>query len=592
MKIKTLTLLIICSFINIGVFAQFGGGSGTEEDPYRLYTSADIYELADSLDLSNTFTGKYFRLMNNIEEPINRLGVKTFDGSFNGGGHSINIDIDVGSGCLFTTIGINGILDSLKIVGNTNNFLALVCYNDGIIRNCISDVKISHPNQISCVHGFCAINNETALIESCVNLANFENAYSQELGRFDIDLMSGICYLNSGTIRKCINKGHCSVKIGEVAGIVNHSGGLVEMCINMGNLSSISTIESESDSYPCGGIIALAFPDLIVRNCINTGDINFTNFRANGGIVSDLDNYASNCLVENCFNSGKIHGYVGVDPEVSGGGIVGCYRSYVDEIYSQNNIVKNCLNISNNGGGNIIADTNMISTLSLSNNYYDKQMGLTKGFVSEDIIGIAEGKLTTQLIGTDPELQAMLGDGWSYAEGRYPIPLGLENDSIALLAATPVYLPYTDQDDYNTIDSVTCHFLLGTENNVEWECSSPTVNLEETEDGLKGVLQTSGYANLIASLGDFHKNIILNIKSVCEPSYKNEEIQKTQAIAYPNPTKDVLYFNQASAYEIYDLQGKLIMKSKKPQNFVNTSKLKSGIYLIKIGGEIMKFVVE
>jgi len=34
------------------------------------------------------------------------------------------------------------------------------------------------------------------------------------------------------------------------------------------------------------------------------------------------------------------------------------------------------------------------------------------------------------------------------------------------------------------------------------------------------------------------------------------------------------------------------MKSKKPQNFVNTSKLKSGIYLIKIGGEIMKFVVE
>ena len=99
-------------------------------------------------------------------------------------------------------------------------------------------------------------------------------------------------------------------------------------------------------------------------------------------------------------------------------------------------------------------------------------------------------------------------------------------------------------------------------------------------------------AYLIASLGGFYKNIFLNIKSVCEPSYKNEEIQKTQAIAYPNPTKDMLYFNQASAYEIYDLQGKLIMKSKKPQNFVNTSKLKSGIYLIKIGGEIMKFVVE
>ena len=66
----------------------------------------------------------------------------------------------------------------------------------------------------------------------------------------------------------------------------------------------------------------------------------------------------------------------------------------------------------------------------------------------------------------------------------------------------------------------------------------------------------------------------------------------SNAQVYPNPTKDILYFNQASAYEIYDLQGKLIMKSKKPQNSVNTSELKSGIYLIKIGGEIMKFVVE
>jgi hypothetical protein len=34
------------------------------------------------------------------------------------------------------------------------------------------------------------------------------------------------------------------------------------------------------------------------------------------------------------------------------------------------------------------------------------------------------------------------------------------------------------------------------------------------------------------------------------------------------------------------------MKNKKPQNFVNTSKLKSGIYLIKVGKEVMKFVVE
>ena len=54
----------------------------------------------------------------------------------------------------------------------------------------------------------------------------------------------------------------------------------------------------------------------------------------------------------------------------------------------------------------------------------------SKEINGEDISGVAEGKLSTQLVGNSPELQAMLGNGWSYAEGRYPIPLSLENDSM------------------------------------------------------------------------------------------------------------------------------------------------------------------
>ncbi|MCK9254262.1 MAG: T9SS type A sorting domain-containing protein [Bacteroidales bacterium] len=592
MKINILTLLIIFSFINIGVFAQFGGGSGTEQDPYRLYTSADIYELADSLDLSNTFTGRYFRLMNNIEEPINRLGVQFFDGSFNGGGHSINIDLEGPIHCVFSGIGINGILDSLKIIGNTDYFLSLVCGNSGIIRNCTCDITVMNPYLTSCLYPICNINAETGLVESCVNLTNFIN---EDIEQEELALIcgAGICYMNYGTIRKCINKGNTRIRHGDFAGLVRENWGLVESCINVGNI-----IVTDSTIYPyqfSGGIVGSAFPYSIVRNCINTGNMVIFSTTVSGGIVGDMFYNAHYSFVENCLNLGEIYGYVDESYEASGGGIVGLYSSglLVDSIeYGVCNNVKNCLNISNNGGGNIIADTSIISALCLSNNYYDKQMGINKGLISEDHIGIAEGKLTTQLIGTSPELQAMLGDGWSYAEGRYPIPLGLENDSMALLAATPIYLPYEDQDNYNTVDSVTCHFTLGTENNVEWTSNPSQIELIQSENELKGVLQTTGFANLSAYLDGFTKNILLNIKSICQPDYKKEEIQKTQITAYPNPTKDILYFNQASAYEIYDLQGKLVMKSNKPQNFVNTAELKPGMYIIKIGEEVIKFEVE
>jgi hypothetical protein len=299
-----------------------------------------------------------------------------------------------------------------------------------------------------------------------------------------------------------------------------------------------------------------------------------------GGIVAE--NTVGS--VENCFNIGNIQG------DSIAGGIVAV---------NNGGVVKNNLSLSKTSKYSIFGDIISNSqqqypdSLMFGNNFYDKQLVPQMPCPQGDIIenNAAKGLLTTDITGF--ALQEILGDSWSYAEGRYPVPKAFENDSVVLLAATPIYLPYTDLDNYNTVDSVTCHFMLGTENNVEWESNLPQIiNLEETEDGLKGVLQSTGNANLIASLGGFYKNIFLNIKSVCEPSYKIEEIQKSQAIVYPNPTKDILYFNQALAYEIYDVQGKLIMKSKKPQNFVNTSKLKSGIYLIKVGEEVMKFVVE
>jgi len=576
-------------------YSQFGGGTGTEEDPYQLYTKEHI----DSMVNQDT-NGKYYVLMNDITDTITDKICSTLAGSFNGKGHNLIVNSGLS---LFTSIMESGRLDSLSVSGIMHNFPPFCNANQGTINFCTNNLNDS--STIS--SGICRVNKLNGKIINCTNNLNFSSGNYLEI--------AGICSLSYGIIQNCINNGNITIQVtsGNFAGISVRGYGKILNCINNGSISQVGM----GESVHIGGITRISMSTLI-QNCINNGDISCKNAHCAGGISGDI----TQVKIVNCVNNGNINGTAinagGIAAWLDRDSIVNCFNSGqvlttslineptgsgIANIQNDSSMVINCLNVGKCSEDGVVGsdeDILAVTNSTIQNNYYDKQMCLKKGFsrienlefICYDSINACEGKLTTQLVGTSPELQALLGDDWSYAEGRYPIPLGLENHPAAQLAATPMYLPYTDQDNYNTVDSVTCHFMLGTKNNVEWECSSPTVNLEETEDGLKGVLQSTGFVNLVASLGNYHKNIILNIKSVCEPNYKNEEIQKTQAIAYPNPTKDMLYFNQASAYEIYDLQGKLIMKSKKPQNFVNTSKLKSGIYLIKIGEEIMKFVVE
>jgi len=242
----------------------------------------------------------------------------------------------------------------------------------------------------------------------------------------------------------------------------------------------------------------------------------------------------------------------------------------------------------NNGGGAII-DTCPESTFSLVHNYYDKQMCLSKGVAGEDIPGSAEGKLTTQLTGTSPELQAMLGDGWSYAEGRYPIPLGLENDSLALVAATPVYLHFDSEEDYNHVDSVSKNFTVTTGVSTgsttvafDWDETNGRVSFSDENVTLLSV----GIENLIVSLGDYSKNVKINIVDI-ETSVPTQTIENG-ITAYPNPAGEFINLNfngiNAERVDVYDITGKLLstdnLSSEQTQIF--TGNLNSGLYFIKV----------
>ncbi|MCL2434932.1 MAG: T9SS type A sorting domain-containing protein [Lentimicrobiaceae bacterium] len=60
---------------------------------------------------------------------------------------------------------------------------------------------------------------------------------------------------------------------------------------------------------------------------------------------------------------------------------------------------------------------------------------------------------------------------------------------------------------------------------------------------------------------------------------------------FPNPTTNYLYFNKEVKFEIMDIQGRVLLRSKKPVQSVNVSHLRAGVYFIKFeGGNVGKFL--
>lgn len=170
---KFLMLFAFVLFANIANSQQFlGGGTGTADDPYKIYTAAQWDEFAEEYFLNDgdrygDFSNIHIRLMNDLigEEKITKILCcstvfeYSFNGFIHGGGHKIDIsDFDfyrfneptneyiISEGCLFNKIGVEGVIDSLEIVGTSKNFISIVNINYGKLHNLICNI-IPEPTQ-------------------------------------------------------------------------------------------------------------------------------------------------------------------------------------------------------------------------------------------------------------------------------------------------------------------------------------------------------------------------------------------------------------------------------------------------------------
>jgi hypothetical protein len=611
---KRIFTLIVGCLLAVLAFAQFGGGSGTESDPYRIYNIEHWNEFTteynDPQSVYGDFSGIHLRLMDDIMDTVrNRLvgllgindGIpygKYFNGHLHGGGHILVLSMPLyavpsyaeSPHSYLERLGEHGIIDSINFRGEIKHkcMKFIIGVNYGRVSHCSMDFDASDylPEDEYC-----------GMFGDNYGIVEYVTNYTQtRMGNY----FFGIGFYNGerGNVSHCINYADLNPKEETVmaAGILcQNYGGVVEFCMNVGNMNNAQ--------YDIAGIL-LDNSDMlnvyydsvdmhwvydtivaVVRNCINLGNLQCveSNYDVKGTLIAQT----AGGIIINCLNAGNANGYITGDGGLENDTLPIGLFDIVNDAMGFRYTVKNCLNIGNTSGVFIDYPGNTFNDNILRNNYYDKQM--CGGFVN-DTVGAIESRLTSQLTGDTPELRAMLGDGWSYAEGRYPIPLGFENDSIALRAATPIFLHAESDDDYEHIDSVASNFTVSTANGTSWTTVAHNVEISGENATLRyvgGETLKTRYSNL------YEKQIRLNIVNV--PVFA-ETIDLQDIDVYPNPVGNTLNITSSetiSEIEIVNVMGQVVYRAEANSNnaVCDVEDLKAGVYIVRIHGKNTESVV-
>ncbi len=218
-------------------------GTGTENDPYQIYTIEDLNNMRTLLD-------KHFILMNNLDfngstydntsakgwEPIGNSD-EPFTGSFKGKGYIIN---------------------NLYINRSSSDYIGLFGYTSG--------ASIDSLGLINC--------NITGAAKTGTLAGSADNA---------------------STISQCFATGELSGTqwVGGFIGYTNNAS-IVSQCY--------STIDVTTTSYPAGGFIGRNDGGSIIKNSYSLGDLSTTAYQKAGGFVGY--NYKSE--IDSCYCSGNV----------------------------------------------------------------------------------------------------------------------------------------------------------------------------------------------------------------------------------------------------------------------------------------------
>lgn len=293
--------------------------SGNEYNNFKDYT----INLYNDFDMGgNTFKG----LGSSTRSSSNMSGT-SFQGTIDGGGHTISNMVIEGTGTTGESIGFIANLDGKDASVTNLNFEGLTINAPqaeqagviGVISNgaSVSNVKVLS-GQISSKEGAGGVVGRVILngnVSNCENHATVTTTGSNTGG-----VVGAAYYTNSSTlitISGCTNYGNISGQSQAIGGVVGLSAANVSNCTNNGTVMGTST--------STGGIIGQQMSAGTISGCVNNGKVVGGSGYGSGGIVGWVRyqisgySYQEVITVENCTNNASVSGTTGV------GGIVGTW---------------------------------------------------------------------------------------------------------------------------------------------------------------------------------------------------------------------------------------------------------------------------
>ena len=236
-----------------------------------------IYNEEDLNQINNS--SQNYILMNDITfENIHEIDLY---GTFEGNGYSIKENkgfTNNNNGCIR-----NLTIETNITITSDKSFGGIAKNNYGTIDSCINKGTITNKGVYS-VAGIVYFNREQGTIKNCKNEAEIECTSGGPR-------IAGIASDNRGIIDNCINNGNITSEGHYIGGIVGENSVTITNCYNRG------TIQSENGSYDIGGICG--YNHASIESCYNMGNIK--GGKRCGGIIG----YNSG-LTKNCYNSAII----------------------------------------------------------------------------------------------------------------------------------------------------------------------------------------------------------------------------------------------------------------------------------------------
>ena len=353
--------------------SSFGGGNGTESNPYLINNAKQLKKLVDDVNGGHNYANTCFKLIVDIEVtadewiPIGNEWIPigsdnyvtiTFNGKFDGNNRTINGTL---KSARYNCFAFFGYLDNYATISNLTIAATVINYgyfSPSIVSAYTGSIVGWSRNQNVLINKCSASGTVTGGDGSSVTggilgggsarILNCEVASQIIGGNKEASITGGIVgnLFDGGEITGCyaltpttINGGESS-NTNTTGGIAGMNHGVISFCTNQANVNGGKSI----NYYSCSaGIVGVN--NSRVADCVNQGNIEGNAIPGKSyyiGGIAGLNNKGNRIgLIINCTNSGTVSGDGSTNTLSEIGGIVGINNS---------NII-NCTNNANVTGG-------------------------------------------------------------------------------------------------------------------------------------------------------------------------------------------------------------------------------------------------